>query len=471
MTVGQRIQEHRKKNGLSQEELGQRLLVSRQTVSLWEKDQTLPTVDNLLLLKEIFGISVDELLGVEKVAEEEATEALEVHTFTYEKEPLRAYFKRQCGVAALCLVFLLAATVFICAEEIAFWPGILCGILLCVAWLLVRRILQLKKTWHRMIKDYPETTVTASLYEEKLVLRSVCRGALLWEKHMTFDKIEKVTKAAAYYHLFYGGKIYLIPFTVFQKGGHDPETRLEALLKSLMERGKKELTAGRWRWISFGLCFLSIISLSLGLMLSEGIGILSGKAGIYFWAFYAVLPIPLASVAVGVYLLRQRKMAWKNIVIGVISAFLLVIFGSFPFLISSSLEEGAENIFETQEIRLGMDFPNIVAWEQTVLFASKGNWQSDSISKAIYSEEDSRRFAWELSRDPRWLTELPAEWKDLANEDWSGDYVLMYNVTRSELNRIPTAEGTYEVNVLSYDCVENSLTVYAYYVKCTSEES
>ena len=65
MTVGQRIQEHRKKNGLSQEELGQRLLVSRQTVSLWETDQTLPTVDNLLLLKEIFGISVDELLGVE----------------------------------------------------------------------------------------------------------------------------------------------------------------------------------------------------------------------------------------------------------------------------------------------------------------------------------------------------------------------------------------------------------------------
>ena len=55
MTVGQRIQEHRKKNGLSQEELGQRLLVSRQTVSLWETDQTLPTVDNLLLLKEIFA--------------------------------------------------------------------------------------------------------------------------------------------------------------------------------------------------------------------------------------------------------------------------------------------------------------------------------------------------------------------------------------------------------------------------------
>ena len=65
MTLGNRIQQCRKALDLSQEELGQKLLVSRQTVSLWEKDQTLPSIDNLTRLKEIFGISVDELLGVE----------------------------------------------------------------------------------------------------------------------------------------------------------------------------------------------------------------------------------------------------------------------------------------------------------------------------------------------------------------------------------------------------------------------
>ena len=62
MTVGQRIQHYRKLQGLSQEELGQKLLVSRQTVSLWENDQTLPTIDNLVRLKEIFGVSIDEIL-------------------------------------------------------------------------------------------------------------------------------------------------------------------------------------------------------------------------------------------------------------------------------------------------------------------------------------------------------------------------------------------------------------------------
>lgn len=63
MTVGEKIQNLRKKLGMSQEELGQKLLVSRQTISLWEKDQTVPTIDNLKLLKDIFNVSIDEILS------------------------------------------------------------------------------------------------------------------------------------------------------------------------------------------------------------------------------------------------------------------------------------------------------------------------------------------------------------------------------------------------------------------------
>lgn len=80
MTVGERIQALRKNLGLSQDELGQRLLVSRQTISLWENDQTVPTIDNLKRLKEIFGVSVDEILGNDEpskqpVPEDKDTEA------------------------------------------------------------------------------------------------------------------------------------------------------------------------------------------------------------------------------------------------------------------------------------------------------------------------------------------------------------------------------------------------------------
>ena len=73
MTVGEKIQKHRKSLGLSQGELGQQLCVSRQTISLWEKDQTIPTIDNLMRLRDIFGISIDEILdGEEKETVSEA---------------------------------------------------------------------------------------------------------------------------------------------------------------------------------------------------------------------------------------------------------------------------------------------------------------------------------------------------------------------------------------------------------------
>lgn len=71
MTVGMNILRLRKMKNMSQEELAQKMCVTRQTVSLWEIGQTMPTLDNLVRLKEIFGMSVDKILysedaGVEK---------------------------------------------------------------------------------------------------------------------------------------------------------------------------------------------------------------------------------------------------------------------------------------------------------------------------------------------------------------------------------------------------------------------
>ena len=85
MTVGEKIQYYRKKIGLSQEELGQTMLVSRQTVSLWEMDKTLPTVDNLIRLKEIFSVSIDDILSEAEPIKGNKNEPNEAYVFKYEK--------------------------------------------------------------------------------------------------------------------------------------------------------------------------------------------------------------------------------------------------------------------------------------------------------------------------------------------------------------------------------------------------
>lgn len=75
MTTGQKIQALRKGRGLTQEQLAARLGVSRQTVSRWELDETLPDTQNLLPLKEALGVSIDTLLDSTRGLEEPAPQA------------------------------------------------------------------------------------------------------------------------------------------------------------------------------------------------------------------------------------------------------------------------------------------------------------------------------------------------------------------------------------------------------------
>ena len=65
MRFEEKIVELRKQKGLSQEELAERLGVSRQAVSRWELGQTLPDIVNLVQLCELFGVSADYLVKEE----------------------------------------------------------------------------------------------------------------------------------------------------------------------------------------------------------------------------------------------------------------------------------------------------------------------------------------------------------------------------------------------------------------------
>ena len=62
MELGKQIKMYRQEAHLSQEELANRVYVSRQTISNWENDKSYPDVNSLVLLSEIFQISLDKLI-------------------------------------------------------------------------------------------------------------------------------------------------------------------------------------------------------------------------------------------------------------------------------------------------------------------------------------------------------------------------------------------------------------------------
>ena len=79
--VGRSISENRKRQNMTQMELADRMNVSYQAVSNWERGNSMPDIAKLPELAEIFGITVDELLGtwnnaLNKAIEGELTEGI-----------------------------------------------------------------------------------------------------------------------------------------------------------------------------------------------------------------------------------------------------------------------------------------------------------------------------------------------------------------------------------------------------------
>lgn len=62
MTFGEKLQRLRQRAGMSQDVLAEKLGVSRQAVSRWERDETMPETDKVIALAELFGVTTDYLL-------------------------------------------------------------------------------------------------------------------------------------------------------------------------------------------------------------------------------------------------------------------------------------------------------------------------------------------------------------------------------------------------------------------------
>lgn len=125
MILADKIIELRKKNGWSQEELAEKVDVTRQSVSKWEGAQSVPDLDKILKLSQIFGVSTDYLLkdtmeeeeytqeeepewqGVRRVSMEEANDFLAVKEQT---SGHIAYAAFACIISPICLLLLGAAS-------------------------------------------------------------------------------------------------------------------------------------------------------------------------------------------------------------------------------------------------------------------------------------------------------------------------------------------------------------------------
>ncbi len=128
MILADKIIKLRKKNGLTQEELAEKMNVSRQAVSKWESAQTIPDLEKILQLSTLFGVTTDYLLKDEIEDEEFSDVAPEATVKRITIEEANAYLEQrkraswQIALATfLCIVSPLALILLGAASEV---PGV-----------------------------------------------------------------------------------------------------------------------------------------------------------------------------------------------------------------------------------------------------------------------------------------------------------------------------------------------------------
>lgn len=200
MSLGERLYELRKKKGLSQEEVAERLNVTRQSVSKWETDESKPDFDKIVPICELYEISTNELLSGTKEEKEEQ----EVQVINKDNKKKRALIIS----SAIFLYFL--AIIWIIISEVSFNLNegfmvggffLLCGIATCM---LIYQGIVLSTT---ITKKKKEKTVnekkldgvielTAIIFTIIYLLISFFTGAwhITWILWLVFAAVEAIIK-------------------------------------------------------------------------------------------------------------------------------------------------------------------------------------------------------------------------------------------------------------------------------------
>ncbi len=98
MEISQRLQNRRKEIQLTQEEVAEKIHVSRQTISNWETGRTLPDIKSLVMLSDIYEISLDKLLKEDRVMVDHLQKISEDNQF----------FKRFCSLLVINIVLIVS---------------------------------------------------------------------------------------------------------------------------------------------------------------------------------------------------------------------------------------------------------------------------------------------------------------------------------------------------------------------------
>ena len=470
MKVNEKIPYYRKRAGLSQEELGKRLLVSRQTVSLWETGQTLPTLDNLTRLREIFGVSIDELLeedGTPMPEEAEAPEQIprEQYTFAYTQQELKGIYRSSCTPFAVLFFFfllcLIATVISVIVEKgVGLAQGVLLGVTLMMVVYLGRILGVLLSDYRRKKAECDRIDYTLEVFDDRFVRAMRRDGVLHTVRTVAFSELTAEKRGAGMLGLCAKDGIYHFPChtiredSILYSAAPKPGERAEA---------EKLPPPTRLRIASTALFVLSILGLVAFPAVAVAFLLLPKEISWLLFAFLACLFV--ASAVLGLLLRRRGGKGKGAIALAVIG---LILYTSMAVTV---INFSPYDPIGDAEAFFGIDIPDAYRGMQMSVVEDtvEGGYV---FYRAEYYFDSAAVIAMEraMQSEPLWLTRAEAEGLLALCPDAAlyegADYFAFYNYYSEQYNTslAEDAEPAGFLAVIYFD-EENMLMITEYETK------
>jgi len=461
LTIGENIQEYRKKLGLSQEELGQKLFVSRQTISLWEKDQTLPTIENLKRLKEIFNISVDKILGYNET-KKEICKATEFYKFNFNENEVKEIYRlnikniyKRRILSVLILLFVIVFYIGTSAPDFAI--GIFFGLTVLTFISGIKSITRYKKIWKKSAPRICESTYEYEVFEDYFKIRIYRNDETVRESKHKFTDIENVRISGKWFFMQISGQLYILKTNALKR-----ESKFFISTDDKKLKIPTEIKSGKIKIFSIILFAVTILSLFIGFFIVANVsGENSFVPSEYMWILFLFTPVPISSIIFGYVMQAKGYRTKKNIIGGIIMLIILCVYGSFTFIFSDTYSHTDEPIKRAEQM-IEINIPEHKQINTTDLVGTVHYY-----SEIFFDKDKTESFENELSENKKFLKSMPSKLVGILSPFISVenyDYILIYNIDTKEYNVLPDKDGEYRYLTLVYNVEKDLMRITEYQV-------
>lgn len=495
MNLGNKLTELRKNNNLSQEELANKMQVSRQSISLWENNQSKPSTEKLIELAKFFNVSLDSLISENPIDYSNDIIAKTVHTKeTYQtlvNETTNFFQRHLVRIVLLIIIPLIVLAIrgitfpeyliFLVLYILIFVPIIIYGSI----------FLETKKITKTL--NFNLNNIQIFVFKKDELLITYDDNLSKNESKVKYEAFKNVLVSDNYLYLEHPAKkrnYFQIDLNNFVRGN---KKMLKDFLsnkyleikkiksKDILNKPQASNILKANKKLYYILIGLLLVALTIFILILTTLNKKNAELNSYYssreslndFMIYSLFIIPLLGTLIYSIVLSKQKYKSKliivsYIVIPIIMIGVLLMTVIMPFTQKNKYFKDysiVQNIFD----QAGIYLPS----EGLSISVKHFNVNDDNITTIPYAlthkiliEKDLNNFEQSLSSNIYWVTQKTQSMKTKLNLfiDKDADYYLIYNKTADNYNSDELAVGLNKLFVFYYFFETNEVLIYEFYL-------